>query len=271
MKHTDRPLQTGRGIHARPRVSISARQPLKPKFSVRRTTFLVCTLVSCMALYAQQHSAEISGFINRPITKVRMDVQWQQLSEADIRGALQGSIGKGFFETDVARIKSDIEQLPWVAQAAVKRVWPDTLAMQLQEHVAIARWGSTKLLNQHGEIFAPLDVGNAGHLPRLQGTEGSQFQVMQQYQLFSQILFPAGLKITELTLTPRGSWELIVNDTLEVAVGRGDFTDKLERFVEFYLMQPKSSSDAFEAVDLRYSNGIAVRSKEQDLTGVAIR
>ncbi len=270
MKQNQRRVTTGKGIHATPRVSISPRQPLKPKFSAQRAVFLVVLLCLSIAVYTQQNFTEISGFVNRPITKVRMDVKWQNLNETAIRQALQDSLGEGFFETDVARIKSEIEQLPWVAQASVKRIWPDTLVMQIAEHVAIARWGDAKLLNQHGEIFAPLEVSGLEHLPRLQGPEESQFQVMQQYQQFSQILFPAGLKITELTLTSRGGWELMVNDSLAVAVGRVDLTDKLARFVQFYIRQPQSSMDSFASVDLRYSNGIAVKAKESDLTELAI-
>lgn len=270
MKQTQRRVTTGKGIHATPRISISPRQPLKPKFSAQRAVFLVVILCLSIAVYTQQNFTEISGFVNRPITKVRMDVQWQHLQETDIRRALQDNLGEGFFETDVERIKSDIERLPWVAQASVKRIWPDTLVMQIAEHVAIARWGDSALLNQHGEIFVPQDVGGLGHLPRLQGPEESQFQVMQQYQQFSQILFPAGLRITELTLTSRGGWELMVNDSLSVAVGRVNLTEKLARFVQFYIGQPQSSLDSFAAVDLRYSNGIAVKAKENEQTGLAI-
>lgn len=244
---------------------------MKPKYSAQRATILVATLCACIGLLVLQNFNEIAHFVNRPITKVRMDVQWQQLNEAEMRLVLRDSMGKGFFDTDVARIKSDVERYPWVAQAAVKRIWPDTLTLQIAEHVAIARWGNGQLLNQFGETFAPADISSASHLPRLEGPAESQFQVMQQFQQFSQIMFPAGLKITELTLSSRGSWDLVVNETLEIAVGRRDFTEKLERFVDFYVRQPKTITDSFEAIDLRYGNGIAVKSKEQDLTGVAIR
>lgn len=271
MKHTDKSIGTGRGIHARPRVSITARQPLKPKFSAQRMSILVCALGVCLSLLVLQNFNEIAHFLNRPITKVKMDVQWQQLSEAEMRLVLQDSMGKGFFDTDVAQIKSDVEQNSWVAQASVKRIWPDTINLQITEHVAIARWGNNQLLNQFGDAFTPADISSASHLPRLQGPAGSQFQVMQQFQQFSQIMFPAGLKISELTLSSRGSWDLVVNETLQIAVGRSDFTEKLERFVDFYVRQSKTNATSFEAIDLRYGNGIAVRSKEQDLTRVAIR
>ncbi|MSR11793.1 MAG: cell division protein FtsQ/DivIB [Gammaproteobacteria bacterium] len=271
MKQNNKLMRNGSGIHARPRVSIAARQPLKPKYSAHRTTILLGVLCISAGLAVQQNFNEIFGFVNRPITRVQMNEQWQQLNERDIRQLLQGTMGKGFFEVDVAKVKSAIEQHPWVARASVRRVWPDTLSMDITEHVAIARWGENQLLNLHGATFAPADLAGASHLPRLQGPEASQFQVMQQYQLFSQILFPAGLKLTELTLTARGSWQITLNDSLQVAIGRSDLTEKMERFVEFYISQPKTNAEAFEAIDLRYGNGIAVRNKQQDLTGVAIR
>lgn len=265
------PKRTGQGIHARPRVSIAARQPLKPKYSARRASILLSVLCISIAVYAQQNIEQLAHFVNRPVTKVKVDEQWQQLSDGEIRRLLQGTMGKGFFNIDVEKVKSDLEQHPWVAEASVQRIWPDTLTMQITEHVAIARWGDRQLLNQLGETFSPVNFDGANHLPRLQGPESRQFQVMQQYQKFSQILFPVGLKLTELTLTARGSWEITLNETLQVAVGRNDLTEKLERFVEFYIKQPKTNADSFESIDLRYGNGIAVRSKEQDLTEVAIR
>lgn len=178
-------------------------------------------------------------------------------------------MGKGFFDVDVADVKTKLEQHPWVAQASVKRLWPDSLVLQLTEHVAIARWGEKDLLNQYGEIFSPRDITSAAHLPRLQGPNDSQFLVMKQYQQFTQILFPAGLRLSELALSSRGSWQMVVNDGLQVAVGRNDLTEKLERFVEFYANQPKTNAELFATVDLRYGNGIAVKNKTQDLTEVA--
>jgi len=271
MKNSGKTLTTGKGIHARRRISIAPKQPLKPKLSPRRSVVLALAFCASLTLYVQQNFDEISGFVNRPVTKIRMDVQWQQLDDTEINRMLGGTMAKGFFDIDVASIKNRLEQNPWVAQAAVKRIWPDTLALDITEHVAIARWGDTQLLNQYGEIFAPRDISSAANLPRLQGPEESQFLVMQQYQQFSQVLFPAGLKLTELELSSRGSWEVTLNESMELAVGRDNLTEKLERFVDFYMKQPKTKADLFEHIDLRYSNGIAVKSKQQDLTGVAIR
>lgn len=262
---------TGQGIHARRRVSIAPRQPLKPRYSPRRSGLLIAALFVSTGILAHQNFDTISYFVNRPVVKVRMDAQWQQLREAEIRNLLSGVMGRGFFEIDVAQVKQRLEQHPWVAQAAVQRVWPDSLALEITEHVAIARWQDSSLLNQYGEIFRPAQLDALGKLPRLTGPNESQFLMMQQYQRFSQVLFPSGMKLTELELSSRGSWDLVLNETLHVKVGRANLNEKLERFVRFYENQPKGKSELFDSIDLRYGNGIAVRSRQQDLTGVAIR
>jgi cell division protein FtsQ len=262
---------TGRGVHAKRRVSIAPRQPLKPRYSARRSGVLLALLLASVGILAQQNRAAIENYINRPVVKIRMDVNWQQLDENEIGNLLAGIIGKGFIDIDVEQVKQRLEQHPWIAQASVQRVWPDSLALEITEHVAIARWRESELLNQYGEIFKPAQLEHLGTLPRLQGPQDSQFAMMQQYQKFSQVLFPSGLRLTELKLSPRGSWDLTLNESMHVAVGRTNLNEKLERFVKFYEAQPKSSSDLFDSIDLRYGNGIAIKNKVGDLTGVAIR
>lgn len=271
MNNRTRTMTTGKGIHARRRVAISSRQPLKPRYSAHRSAVLLVAFVASLGLLAQQNHERIGQYINRPVVKVRMEAKWQELSEAEIRKLLTGFMGKGFFEIDVDGVKQRLEQHPWVAQASVKRLWPDTLALEISEHIAIAKWGETELLNQYGEIFKPSAISGQMQLPQLQGPFESQFLVMQQYQKFSQVLFPSGLRLTELELSSRGSWELTLNEAMHVAVGRSDLSEKLERFVKFYDSQPKTSSALFDSIDLRYGNGIAVKSREPNFTGVAAR
>ena len=168
-------------------------------------------------------------------------------------------------------IKQTLEQHPWVFRASVKRLWPDTLSLLLTEQVAIARWGESQLLNQLGEIFEPGNLEKIGALPKLTGPEQRQFEVMQQYQLLNQVLFPAGLKLTGLSLSSRGSWELSLNEDMRVVAGRSDVIEKVERFVGFYAAQSATQTAGIESVDLRYSNGMAIKNTEQELAGVAVR
>ena len=104
----------------------------------------------------------------------------------------------------------------------------------------------------------------------LTGHEDSKETVMLQYQKLNQILFPAGLRLYGLSLSKRGSWDYFLNEKMQVAAGRDEVFEKTQLFIDFYLMQPFQKSSQFLSIDLRYTNGIAVRDTELDLTGVAI-
>ncbi len=259
------------GIRATRRSPLQNKQPLKPKYSPKRSLVLLTVFCLSFGLLLTQYNQEISLFMNRPVSKVRMENSWQHIGESEIRQLLSAYMGEGFFDFDVEGVKSELESHPWISSAAAKRVWPDTLSLQINEQVPIARWGEAQLLNQYGEIFEPVTIGTQLNLPRLNGPADSQFEVMEQYQKISQILLSSDLKLSGLYLSRRGSWEFELNDKLQVIVGRVDVLERAQRFVDFYGAQNNEYTSLIESVDLRYSNGVAVRNAEPDVTELAIR
>jgi cell division protein FtsQ len=227
--------------------------------------------MASLVLLLQQNFPTVAAYLNRTIIVVRVDSELHQLHQNEVGAMLAEYMRKGFFSFDVRGAQQKLEQHPWVAKAAVKRVWPDALEVGLIEKIAIARWGGADLLSQYGEIFRPANGAQSGSLPNLVGPENSQFQVMEQYQLLSQLLIPAGLRLETLSLSERGSWDLILDDDVKVTVGRVEVIDRIKRFIEFYDGEIRTDPAHIEAVDLRYSNGISVRRKADDLNGVAIR
>lgn len=231
---------------------------------------MLAAVLVCVTLVMVQNRSSVSGFLNRPVSKVRIENQWQRISETEVSEVLAPFMGNGFFDFDVVEAKEELELHPWVLQASVTRIWPDSLSLRLTEQVAIARWGDEKLLNQYGKLFQPERSLELNSLPLLTGPEDSQETVMLQYQKLNQILFPAGLRLSGLSLSRRGSWEYLLNGKLQVAAGRDGVFEKTQRFIEFYMSQPSERSSQFLSIDLRYGNGIAVRDSESDFTGVAI-
>lgn len=233
------------------------RQPLKPQSPwVSRiiTGILVLGLVVGVVL----NFSSISRYINRPITTIEVSGAGQFATDAKVTRLLQPLVGAGFFDLDVKLAQVTLEQDPWIFSAALKRSWPDTLRVDVAEQVAIARWGTDGLINQYGQIFTPQRTASLTSLPVLSGPQDAHEQMMEHYQRFSQILFAAGGRLTGLSLSPRGSWELTLNDETRVMLGRVDVEEKLQRFVDFYNTQFMASNVTLENVDMRYENGVAV-------------
>ncbi|MGJ8690258.1 MAG: cell division protein FtsQ/DivIB [Gammaproteobacteria bacterium] len=230
---------------------------------------LMTVLVFSMALLVSQNSDQINAYVNKPIRVVQMANELQRADEGNIRSALAAHLNAGFFALDVQAIKAQLEADPWIEKAVITRTWPDTLSVAITEEIAIARWGDRHLLNQYGESFAPELRTDDLTLPLLQGPEGMERKVMEQYQVFSQMLSDTGLRVREIDLSDRGSWILHMDNDLRVSIGRSNVMERMERFVRFFSQHLYAQLEQIEAIDLRYSNGISIRNKTVMPAGVA--
>jgi cell division protein FtsQ len=190
-------------------------------------------------------------------------------SAATLRANVAPRLAGNFFTVNLAGARQAFEGVPWVRQANVRREFPNRLRVQLQEHRAVALWGSeteSRLVNNFGEIFEA-NVGDVEQdgLPRLAGPDGQSAQVLAMYQRVKPLFEPLELAVDRLTLTARGSWQLELDTGAVIELGRGDpgeVTARTQRFVQT-LTQVASRNgrrpEALVSADLRHGDGYAVR------------
>jgi len=199
----------------------------------------------------------------------------QQIVAVDVRGEFVGEsrvaleraagnwVGKSYFATDLEEIKAELEQRPWVASAAVKRVWPGRLEIDIREKKPLAYWGDGRLVSRSGQLFKPPNPEAAGRLPRLSGPDERVREVIAMARSMSDKLLNYGLGFSGLTLETRGAWTLTLNSGVEVVLGRDQVERRFERFITVYENRLASRLDEVSRVDARYSNGVAVQWKAE--------
>jgi cell division protein FtsQ len=185
----------------------------------------------------------------------------------EIVSALQGRVRGTFFTVDLEAVRSVFEAIPWVRRAELRRSWPDSLEVRIEEHVALARWGQqrkeTQLVNAQGELFrAQSDAA----LPILAGPSGTESEVSRRYLAFRDLLAPLGLEPRQVLLSSRLAWQLKLSNGLTVQLGRDSEKDRVEdrlaRFVSAFPQTLAKSRQRLDYVDLRYSSGFALRVTE---------
>lgn len=187
---------------------------------------------------------------------------------ATLRANVTPRLAGNFFTVDLTRTRQVFESVPWVRQVVVKRQFPDRLKVTLQEHEAVAFWGSeedTRLVNTFGEVFDANqgDVESEG-LPLFNGPTGQAGLVMQGYQMLAPILFKLDAAIERLELTRQGSWRahLDTGAVLELGHGSvGDIESRVNRFVSTLTQISTRFGREVETADLRYGNGYALKLK----------
>ncbi|GAA0848706.1 cell division protein FtsQ/DivIB [Marinobacter szutsaonensis] len=198
----------------------------------------------------------------------------QQILAIDVNGDFVGDsrvaiereagnwIGKSYFATDLSEIKNELEQRPWVASAAVRRVWPDRLVIDIREKKPLAYWTDGRLVSRTGELFTPPNPEVAGRLPRLAGPDERVREVIRMAQTMNDRLVSHGLGFAGLSLEARGAWTLTLANGIQVVLGRDQVDERFERFMTVYETRLASRSDEVSRVDARYTNGVAVQWKQ---------
>ncbi|MNF50276.1 Cell division protein FtsQ [compost metagenome] len=235
---------------------LSQRLP-KPSFGfLKRLAWPV--MLAVLGFGAYEAAQRLLPYADRPIAKVNVQGDLSYISQQAVQQRIAPYIAASFFSIDLAGMRRELEQMPWIAHAEVRRVWPDQVMVRLEEQLPIARWGDEALLNNQGQAFAPRELAHYEQLPQLWGPLRAQEQVMQQYQMLSQMLRPLGFSIARLELRERGSWFLSTGQGVELLLGRDHLVEKMRRFISIYEKTLKDQIVNIERVDLRYPNGLAV-------------
>lgn len=202
-----------------------------------------------------------------PIRDVQIMTPLKSVSPTDIEAVIRGKVRGNFFSVPIDEIRAHLEKQPWVRKVEVRRQWPGRLALQFEEHKAVAYWDevdSGQLVNSFGEVF---NGQTDEDLPVLSGPEGASGQLLKQYSELQQMLKPLGRTIDVMTLSSRLAWSLLIDGGMQIELGREQpkisIAGRLARLIERY---PKLKGPVEELpvrVDLRYPNGFALRMKRE--------
>ncbi|HTN29721.1 MAG TPA: FtsQ-type POTRA domain-containing protein [Pseudomonas sp.] len=243
------------------RTPLSARLP-KPDFSaLKRFTWpllLVALLLGGVALFQQ-----LQPYLDRPITRIGIAGKLAFTAPEQVERVIEPYVSTRFFGVDLEGLRGDLEALPWISHAQVRRVWPDEVEIELNEYLPIARWGDGALLNNRGEAYAFEAIERYRQLPQLSGPERARQRMMQQYQVLSQMLRPQGFAIVRLELRERGSWFATLEtkdggQRIELLLGRDHVVEKVRRFLTIHDKTLRDRIANIARIDLRYANGLAI-------------
>jgi cell division protein FtsQ len=191
-------------------------------------------------------------------------------SVATIRVNAVPQLRGNFFTIDLQAARHAFETVPWVRHAVVQRVWPNRLAVRLEEHRPVAFWREAddngtaeQLVNAQGEVFeANLGDVEGDSLPTLQGPDGSSAAMLSMLTRLQAVFARQGSHIDTLRLSGRASWSVELDTGAKVELGRGGDDEVLvraDRFVSTVTQLTQQFQAPVVYADLRHRDGYALR------------
>ena len=231
-----------------------------PSISYRWMNWVLPLIVGCAVLFWVEN--HLSNPKTLPVNKIRVHGAFVNVDEAMLHRAINDVVAGGYFNVDVERVREVVEQLPWVSEASVRRVWPDTLSVSVVEQEPVAISKKAGLINSNGDVFKPVNNRVLKSLPVFDGDSNLNKLMLSKYYKMNKLLLTINLKITYLKVDARHAVELKLDNGLKVVLGRGDSLNRLQRLMRIYHKVLADRINDIAVIDLRYTNGMAIGWKQ---------
>jgi cell division protein FtsQ len=217
---------------------------------------LVCVLV--LACFLAFYQVKLAHYF--PIKTVRVHGIHRGYQK-EVENLVKPLVNRGFFTINVDFIRERLMQIPWVSHLSVHRLWPDRIEITIVEKQPIARWNNQSLLSEAGELFSPRLSTYPASLPIFVGPLGKQVMMLEYFNQMDRLFAPLHVKISYLELTPYLTWKVKLDNGINLQIGHQDVFMRLDHFVKVYGKIVGNRAMDIDYIDLRYSNGLAVRWK----------
>ncbi len=232
--------------------------PKKWLMSIKPLIVLLVFLAS-LGVYSNW-STWLEKLDRTPIRSYALTHKMQFTTNSDIRETLaQNPSLKGYFGQNIQEVKNKLLGLSWVRDVVVRKLYPDRLGITILEHSPVAVWNNIKYLSDQGVVFSlPPDRFDKTGLPVMFGPDAESKVVLEAWGKIQADLKAKNLVPKSIAMDNRGSWSVTLSDNVELRLGRGEWTSKIDRFVSIFPEIEVPEGQRLAYVDLRYEHGAAV-------------
>ncbi|MCR5085485.1 MAG: FtsQ-type POTRA domain-containing protein [Succinivibrionaceae bacterium] len=200
-----------------------------------------------------------------PVRRVKVDGAFQQLSARSL-AAVAGRMcaGRNLPALDLRPLLDRLRAMPWVAQAAVRKVMPDLLVLSVVEHVPAAVWNGRGFYDARTRsVFYPTEPSKTPRFVRLGASRDNlASDVYESAVLFMGTLKGSGHEMVELTLDEVRCYRmrLLCGTTLIIGRDPAQANLRLGRFLTV-VRNAGIPVGEYQYFDLRYESGFAAGPK----------
>ena len=201
------------------------------------------------------------------INQLKIKGSFRYLKPADVEEAVGVDSLTNFFSIELDTVKKKIEDLSWVRHADVRREWPDTLVVNVEEHVPVMRWKDDLWVTSRGKVVDLPNEIPLQNVVSLHANENDSLLALNTAFRWKKKLQKHQLELRKLKLTTSRAWTItlynqVTDGEFDLLLGREDVEMRLARFGKLFEQQFSQADTQLLRVDARYPDGLAIKANK---------
>lgn len=201
-----------------------------------------------------------------PIEKIAIIGEVEHVDQSQLVEILSAENAMGMLTIDLQNIRQKTLQMPWVKSVQIRKDWPDTLSFMFEEYQPIALINDSYLTEKGTLIKKDAYVYNQPVLKlvidKMQIKEqGDLALLVKSIAEVRDSLASHQLIFEKMEISESNSWLITIDNKFVIKAGRKQQLQRIEKFLQVYAAI--ENKNKLESVDLRYSNGLAVKLLEE--------
>lgn len=226
------------------------------------------TFVGLFTIYGLVLGGHMPAIANTVTAELGLAVKNVQISgQKEIRSrevfaALGVRKGASLLTLDADQARKRLNRIPWVARASVRKLYPDTLQVALEEREPFALWQRGKLvslIDRSGNVITDEVPTKFAGLPLLVG-HGAQNRASTMVDMLAK--YPSvGARVRAAVLISNRRWNLVLENGITVRLPETGSEDAVAELARLDREKSLLSRD-IEAVDMRLEDRLVIRLTE---------
>ena len=234
------------------------RPRLSPDLVARARALVGVLLLLGVGLAGVFGARSLYGWLDKPIQEIVLVGDYVNFSHEEVAGVAEPFLHAGLLSMDMQGLAASLERQPWIAKAAVARIWPNRLQVSIEEHRPMMRWADRGLLSDTGHVIEVPARRDYSDLPLVYSEQSSPLQLMNQFRILATALEQVNLSIWELRQKPSGDWVARLRNGVPIELGSNDLRGKIQRIIRLWQVELIDVQSDVAGIDARYTNGLVV-------------
>ena len=225
---------------------------------LKNKIFLILSIAILAGIYLNTKT-NIDRKIYFPIKNISIESKMINVNKDDVFEKSKNYLNsKSFFNFKINILKKEIEEVPWVKSADIRRVYPGEIKIYIEEHIPIAIWNNESYMNNIGDIFFIHDIKK--NLPIISSNQSGNKIMFEYFSLLLKYISDENfdIKIKKIEENDIRSLSAYLSSGIIVKFGSKDIRGKILTFIKVYKTLNTSDLEKIRYIDMRYSNGFSI-------------